>query len=121
MSFQSQYAGDFINGKWIPVVKGDGSFKDISPADLNDLIMTVPYAYAHVDQAVEAARKAYPVWAKLTLEERKKHLLKLKETFESMKQEMAEAISRDTGKPLWEGLTEAGALTNKIDITLNFP
>lgn len=120
MSFQSQYAGDFINGKWIPVVKGDGSFKDISPADLNDLIMTVPYAYAHVDQAVEAARKAYPVWAKLTLEERKKHLLKLKETFESMKQEMAEAISRDTGKPLWEGLTEAGALTNKIDITLNF-
>jgi succinylglutamic semialdehyde dehydrogenase len=54
------------------------------------------------------------------MDERKKYLLKLKETFESMKNEMAEAISRDTGKPLWEGLTEAGALTNKIDITLNY-
>lgn len=120
MNYPSQYAGDFINGKWVPVAKGDGSFKDISPSDLNDLIMTVPFSYQHVDQAVEAARNAYPGWARLSLDERKKHLLRLKETFESMKNEMAEAISRDTGKPLWEGLTEAGALSSKIDITLNF-
>lgn len=120
MNYPSQYAGDFINGKWLVVSKGDGSFKDISPSDLNDLVMTVPYSYQHVDQAVEAARSAYPAWAKLSMDERKKYLLKLKETFESMKNEMAEAISRDTGKPLWEGLTEAGALVNKIDITLNF-
>ncbi len=114
------YFGDFISGKFIPVTKPDGTFKDISPADLNDVVMTVPYSHSHVDMAVEAARKAYLPWARLSFEERKRYLLRLKETFESVKNEMAEAISRDTGKPKWETLTEAAALTSKIDITLNF-
>ncbi len=114
------YQGDFINGKFLKVEKADGNFKDTSPADLSDLIMTVPYSYAHVDQAVEAARKAYLPWARLGLEQRKKFLLRLKDAFENHKNEMADAIARDTGKPKWEALTEAAALASKIDITLNF-
>lgn len=114
------YAGDFINGKFIPVQKPDGTFKDISPADLNDVVMTVPFSHAHVDMAIEAAKNAYLPWARLSLDERKRYLLRLKEAYESIKNEMAEAISRDTGKPKWETLTEAAALTAKIDITLNY-
>lgn len=116
----SAYLGDYINGKFVKAEKPDGSFKDISPADLNDVVMTVPFSHAHVDQAVTAARKAYLPWARLPFAERKAYLLKLKEAFESMKDVMADAISRDTGKPKWEALTEVAALSNKIDITLNF-
>jgi succinylglutamic semialdehyde dehydrogenase len=114
------YLGDFINGKFVPVQTPDGTFKDTSPADLNDVIMTVPFSHSHVDRAVEAARKAYLPWARLSLEERKKYLLRLKDSFDAVKNEMAEAISRDTGKPKWETLTEAAALSGKIDTTLNF-
>lgn len=114
------YAGDFINGKFIPVEKPDGTFKDISPADLNDLVMTVPYSHSHVDRAIEAAKKAYLPWAQLSMDERKRYLLRLKEAYDSVKEEMAIAIARDTGKPKWESLTEAQALSSKIDITLNF-
>ncbi len=114
------YIGDYINGKFVKVEKGDGSIKDISPADLNDVVMTVPYSHAHVDQAVEAARKAYLPWARLPFSERKAYLMRLKEAFETMKEQMAEAICRDTGKPKWEALTEVAALGSKIDITLNF-
>ncbi len=114
------YFGDFINGKFVPVQKPNGTFKDISPGDLNDLIMTVPFSHAHVDSAIEAARNAYLPWAKLSLDERKRYLLRLKEAFDSVKDEMATAISRDTGKPKWETLTEAAALSSKIDITLSF-
>jgi succinylglutamic semialdehyde dehydrogenase len=120
MSFQSEYIGDFINGQFVKSIKPDGSFKDISPADLSDLVMTVPFSYSHVDSAVESAKKAYPAWAKLKIEERKRYLLRLKEIFESHKAEMAQAIARDTGKPLWDSTTEAGALVGKIDITINF-
>lgn len=112
--------GDFINGKWLKVEKGDGEFKDISPADLNDLIMTVRYSHAHIDLAVDAAKKAFLPWAKIGFEERKKHLLRLKEVFEYYKDEMVSAICRDSGKPKWEALTEVANLTNKIDITVNF-
>ena len=115
----TKYLGDFINGRFVPVQKGDGSFKDISPADLSDTLMTVPFAHAHVDEAIAAAKKAYLPWAKLTLDERKKYLLRLKEAFEFYKKEMIEAICRDTGKPIWDATSEANNLANKIDITLN--
>ncbi|MCE3009619.1 MAG: succinylglutamate-semialdehyde dehydrogenase [Proteobacteria bacterium] len=114
------YRGDFISNQFVTSAKADGQFKDISPADLNDLVMAVPFTYAHVDQAVEAARKAYMPWARLTMDERKSYLLRLKEVFELKKNEIATAISRDTGKPKWDALTEATALASKIDITVNF-
>lgn len=114
-----RYLGDFIKGRFVPVEKGDGEFKDISPADLNDHIMTVKFKYNHIDEACAAAKQAFPAWARLSLEERKKYLLRLKEVFDSHTEQMAQLISRDTGKSLWDSLTEAKNLGNKIDITLN--
>ena len=115
-----KYQGDYLNGKFAPITKGDGEIKNLSPADLKDQIYTVPFKYDHVDIAVDSAKKAYPKWGALKLEERKTYLLKLKEVFQAHAQTMAEVIARDTGKPMWEALTEANALAAKIDITLNF-
>lgn len=114
-----KYLGDFINGRFMPVEKGDGQIKDVSPADLSDVIMNVPYKNDHVEMACTAAKKAYPAWASLTLEQRKKYLLRLKELFETHTDQMAQLIARDTGKPLWDSMTEAKNLANKIDITIN--
>ena len=113
------FAGDFINGRFMLADKTDGQFKDISPADLHDQVMNVTYKLDHVDRACEAARKAYLPWAKLSVDERKKYLLKLKEIFVAHESQMAELIARDTGKSLWDATTEAKALAGKIDITLN--
>ncbi len=113
------FAGDFINGQFIRGEKPDGQFKDISPGDLNDQIMTVTYQYDHVEKACQSAREAYMPWSKLTLNERKVYLLKLKEVFVAYESQMAEAIARDTGKALWDATSEAKALAAKIDITLN--
>src|SRR5690606_19346560 len=96
-----------------------GEFKDISPADKQDHIMTVEYKFDHVNKAVESAKKAFPMWAGLSQEERSQYLLRLKEIYVARKNKLAEAISRDIKKPLWEALTEAQAMIGKIDITLN--
>ncbi|AHZ85778.1 succinylglutamate-semialdehyde dehydrogenase [Bdellovibrio bacteriovorus] len=117
--FPIKYKGDFINGRFVPVSKGDGEFKDISPADLSDLVMTVPFKNDHIDEACVAAKKAYMGWAMLSVDERRGYLMRLKELFDSHAEQMAQVISRDTGKPTWEALTEAKALGAKIDITLN--
>lgn len=113
------FAGDFINGRFVAIDKNDGQFHDISPADLKDQVMTVKYKLDHVDQACQAAKQAYLPWAKLTVDERKKYLLKLKEIFVAHEAQMAELIARDTGKSLWDATTEAKALAAKIDITVN--
>nr|BFD61450.1 succinylglutamate-semialdehyde dehydrogenase [Bdellovibrio sp. HM001] len=117
--FPINYKGDFINGRFVPVTKGDGEFKDISPADLNDTVMTVPFKHDHIDEACVAAKKAYMPWSMLTMDERRGYLLRLKEMYDTHAEQMAQIISRETGKPTWEALTEAKALGAKIDITLN--
>lgn len=114
------YLGDFIGGAFIPVTQPEGKIQDRSPADLTDMVMEVPYSNHQIDEACRAARKAYLPWARRPMEERKRYLLKLKEVFEAHAAEIAEVISRDTGKPLWETKTEAAALAQKIDITVNY-
>lgn len=116
---QVTFAGDFISGKFIKNEKSDGQFKDISPADLNDHVMTVTYQLDHVDKACKAAKDAYLPWARLSMNDRKNYLLKLKGIFVEHEAQMAELIARDTGKALWDATTEAKALAAKIDITLN--
>ncbi|MEK6772644.1 MAG: succinylglutamate-semialdehyde dehydrogenase [Bdellovibrionota bacterium] len=118
--FAIKYKGDYIDSRFVPVEKGHGEFKDISPSDLNDMIMNVPFKHEHMDEACRAAKKAFPEWSALSMEKRKEALLRLKEVFVSHEPQMAQAISRDTGKPLWDSTTEAKALASKIDITLNF-
>jgi succinylglutamic semialdehyde dehydrogenase len=114
------FKGDFIGNQWLISERPDGQFKDISPGDIKDELMIVKFCHDHVDKACERARSAYLPWARLTMDERKSYLLRLKEIFESSKTLMAEAISRDTGKPLWDATNEVGTVINKIDITLNF-
>jgi succinylglutamic semialdehyde dehydrogenase len=116
---QINFAGDFISGKFVKNEKADGQFKDVSPADLNDQIFTVTYQLDHVEKACRAAKDAYLGWAKLSLNDRKNYLLKLKDIFVEHESQMAELIARDTGKALWDATTEAKALAAKIDITLN--
>ena len=112
------FLGDFIDGQFVKTTKPTGQFKDICPGDLKDLVLNVDYSHDHVDLALQAAKKAYAGWSRLSLDERKSYLGKLKDAFTAKKEAMALAISRDTGKPLWEGLQEAQNLINKIDITL---
>ena len=113
-----KFLGDYINGQWITTEKHDGEFKNISPADLTDEILHVRFVRDHVELATKAAKEAYPQWARMGVSGRMPYLLKLKEVFDSHATEMAELISRDTGKALWDATTEAKALGAKIDITI---
>lgn len=118
MQFPIQYLGDYINGYFKAPEREDGRFNDLSPADLGDEIMEVPFSYHHIDEASSAAKLAYKTWSRLPLSERKVYLKKLEAEFINQEARMAECISRDTGKPLWEALTEAKALSQKVQITL---
>ncbi len=64
--------GDFIQGKFHPVTNPDGQIKDISPADLTDVVATVSFSHAHIDLACAAAKDAFLPWARLSRDEAKK-------------------------------------------------
>lgn len=112
------FKGDFINGNFIIPSEHDGVIKDICPANLKDEVLVAPFNRDHIPMACDAAKEAYKSWSRLTTDERIGYLMKLKDVFTKNKEVMAEAISRDTGKPKWEALTEAAGLIGKIDITV---
>jgi succinylglutamic semialdehyde dehydrogenase len=116
--FEIKSLGDYIDGNFRDSELPSGYINDISPSDLNDQIMKVPYWYSHVEEVCRMAKLAYPKWARLSLAQRSEYLVRLKELFIANENRMAECISRDVGKPLWESLTEAKALSQKIDVTL---
>lgn len=113
------YQGSFINGNFIKPTRADEAWGIKSPADLSDEIINIEASYLDVDMACEAAKKAFGPWSNLSLEARISHLNKLATVFDLHKEELATVISRETGKPLWETRTEAGALSAKIRITID--
>jgi aminomuconate-semialdehyde/2-hydroxymuconate-6-semialdehyde dehydrogenase len=61
-----------------------------------------------VENAYQAAKKAFPKWKNISAEERFKILEKVAHLIEVNHERLAQAESRDTGKPIW--------LTRKVDI-----
>lgn len=73
---------------------------------------------AEVDAAVARARAAFPAWSARPLEERAALLRAFAARLTERKADLADLISREVGKPLWESLTEVQSMIGKIDLSL---
>lgn len=71
-----------------------------------------------IDLALGAAVQALGSWDEMGLESRTSILKRYAELVKSRRQEVAHCISTETGKPLWESLTEADAMAAKVAISI---
>ncbi len=55
---------------------------------------------AHVDQAVAAARAAFPAWSALSYNDRKARLHQLADALEANMSELMQLVTQETGKPM---------------------
>lgn len=107
----------FINGQWSS--QGSEVFVKTNPANNLELWRGYNSEADSVEPAVQAARAAFPAWAKRPLESRIEILEKFSAELIEQKQQLAEMIASETGKPLWEALTEVQAMANKIAISID--
>ena len=109
------HAAQFINDLWSA---GEGAeFNSVNPAK-NEVIWTANSASEkQVDTAVKSARNAFFAWSDLSFEERLNIVKKFGEVLGENKEQMADAIAKETGKPIWETRTEVGAMMGKIAIS----
>ncbi len=92
-----------IDGNWVDASDG-GTFESVNPAN-GEIWSRVPEATeADVDQAVEAAHRAFTTgpWAKMTPTERGKCLRKLGDLLAEQSEKLGRTESIDTGKMLKE-------------------
>jgi succinylglutamic semialdehyde dehydrogenase len=107
----------YINGQWV-AAKGP-SFKSHNPANGELIWQGHSASSADVDMAVAAARKAFDVWSNTPFAVRKTLLRAFANLLQTDKHQIANAISMDMGKPLWESLEEVGSMVNKVEISID--
>jgi acyl-CoA reductase-like NAD-dependent aldehyde dehydrogenase len=92
-----------INGK---LVKGAGTLDVINPAT-GGILTAAPRAdRAQLDEAVAAAKTAFPSWSAQPLPQRSALLFKLAEALEAEQGEFARLLTEEQGKPLPEAAWE---------------
>ncbi len=95
----------YINGK---AVQSGKTFDVINPATAAVFARCQLGDASHVDQAVAAAKAAFPAWSRTTDEERKEKLHALAATLEANMPELMQLVTMETGKPMG-GLNGIGA------------
>ncbi len=118
-----QLKGNYFNGKYhMPPTKGTDAVENIirrfCPADLKNLLWECPVDYRDIPKAIDSSCEGFKKWRLESVEKRIQYLQKFQEQVLSRKGEMAEAIALETGKPLWEALTEANAVISKVSVTI---
>ncbi|MDW5377647.1 succinylglutamate-semialdehyde dehydrogenase [Halomonas sp. HP20-15] len=105
----------FIGGRWV-----DGDAERLVKTDpiTGDTLWQASAADAdQVEEAVAAARAAFPGWARLGFDARLSIVERFRDELEANREELAESIAHETGKPLWEARTEVGAMIGKVAIS----
>jgi len=72
-----------------------------------------------VHDAVLAAKNALPGWSNLSIETRIAYFEAFKHALTEDKNLLAETISQETGKPLWDSTGEVAAMLNKIALSID--
>ena len=92
-----------INGK---LVAGDASMDVINPATEEVLASCPRASKAQLDQAVAAAKAAFPAWSKTPIEERKKAVAAIADVLQANLQELARLLTQEQGKPIKDATIE---------------
>ncbi|TAL95438.1 MAG: succinylglutamate-semialdehyde dehydrogenase [Paraburkholderia sp.] len=106
----------FIDGEW---VAGTGPVFASRNPGTDQVVWEGRSASADdVERAVRSARNAFQSWAALDFDARIAIVRRFAGLLTERKESIAEAIGRETGKPLWEARTEAASMAAKVAISI---
>jgi succinylglutamic semialdehyde dehydrogenase len=107
----------FINGQWQAGLGHDAY--SVNPARNEVIWQGKDASPEQVIQAISSARKAFESWSSSPFDERVIIIKKFAELLSENKKKLANTISLETGKPLWEALGEVAAMVGKVTISLD--
>jgi aldehyde dehydrogenase (NAD+) len=97
---------NYINGR---TLDSADRVTDINPSNLGDVVGEFANATtADLDQAIAAARTAFTKWSRTTPQERFDILDRAGTEILARREELGRLLSRENGKPLADGIGEAG-------------
>ena len=108
--------GHYLDGRF---VTGQGTtFVSTNPANGETLWQGNNASADEILQAVLAANRALPQWSAQDMAYREVLLKRFAKVVLQRRDELAYLIAVETGKPLWEALTEVQSVVAKIDLSI---
>ncbi|GAA0469256.1 MULTISPECIES: succinylglutamate-semialdehyde dehydrogenase [Tatumella] len=104
-----------INGQWLQG-KGPELIKN-DPVSGQRIWQNNTAQQDDVAAACQAAASAFPAWSRRSFTDRLALVTAFGQLLAENKPQLTELISRETGKPRWEALTEVRSMINKIAIS----
>ena len=92
-----------IDGK---LVDGDATMSVINPATEEALCECPRASKAQLDQAVAAAKAAFPAWSAKPIDERRAALLAMADAIQNDLQNLARILTQEQGKPIGDAMGE---------------
>jgi len=107
---------NYIGGQW---AAGSGAeLVTIDPATGRQSWSSRESTATDVHRAAQAARDKFEDWALRPLDERVAVCARFRDLLKENAEELAQTISEEVGKPLWEARTEVATMANKVDISV---
>ncbi len=116
--FPVEYLGNYIDGQFAKPQSSQGKWEVFSPANTHDRVGEMSYGFSDIDRAVEVAQRAQKHWKRTSLQDRMGLLKAYQAQLKQRESQLAEVLSREVGKPLWESKTEVDTMINKVDVTI---
>ena len=88
------------------LVAGDATMDVINPATEQRVAVCSRASKAQLDQAVAAAKAAFPAWAATSIDERRKALLAMADAIQAAAPELSRLLTQEQGKPLQAAMGE---------------
>jgi aldehyde dehydrogenase (NAD+) len=105
---------NYVNGEWVESASGR-AFENRNPADTDELVGMFPLSSEEdVDAAVDAAAEAFKTWRLVPAPKRAEILFRAAEMLVRRKEDLAQDMTREMGKPLPE---TRGDVQEAIDMT----
>ena len=92
-----------INGQ---MVAGDATMSVLNPATEEPVATCARASKAQLDQAVAAAKAAFPAWSKTTIDERRAVLVAIADALQNNVNDFARLLTQEQGKPLADATGE---------------
>jgi malonate-semialdehyde dehydrogenase (acetylating)/methylmalonate-semialdehyde dehydrogenase len=111
---------NYINGKWVESTSG--KFRDVPDPATAEILAKVPVSsVAELDEAVQAAHKAFQDWRRVPVTKRIQYLFNLKVLLEANFEDLVRSITLEHGKVMEESRGEMRRAIENVEVACGSP
>lgn len=111
--------GDYVYGSFVKPEAVDGYINGVNPGDRSDVLGRFCFSETSADEAVDFAAIGARTWRRQPMNDRAAAVRRFRDQVARHQERVARMITRETGKPIWEGRQEVLATIRALDLLLD--